>query len=261
MTDVDREVSVNWVCPWHFEGFRSEHIADGIRIAPHNRRGLGIELAGEIYVIILGHPDSNGPDVSIVVAVRGVGIETVCDFESNFVETEFAVSTLENFPALLWRGGSGQVLTERAELKFGVQGAPEVSSKNQAAGHFKFSISKVLNSNKNASAEENDDQSSKTLVCKALEKRESRAESTDYINKDDNPAWRETARQQFVVYVATIGVENGLVSEETAHDGEASVQYRNREGDQGRSQAHDSGRFLAPQNAVTAQKEADKEAT
>jgi hypothetical protein len=259
-TDVDRDSSVNWVGPQHLGGFRSKHVADGICITAHNGRGLGIEVAGKIYVIIFGQPDSNGPHVCNVMTIRGVGIEMSSDFESNLVEAEFAVSSLENFPALIWRGGSSQVSTKRAELKFGVQCAPEVSGENQAAGHFKFRISKVMNANQNSRAEENDDHSSKALVCKALEEGESRAKPANYIYKQGNPAGREPTRQQFVVDVATIGSEDWLVSQETPDDGEASIQDWNRERDQRRGHAHDRGGFLAPENAVTAQKETDKKA-
>jgi hypothetical protein len=86
------------------------------------------------------------------------------------------------------------------------------------------------------------------------------AKATDYVYKDDNPAGGETARQQFVVYVATIGAEDRLTSEETADNGEASIQYWNRERDQGRRHADDRGRFPGPDNAITTQKEPDKQA-
>ena len=118
----------------------------------------------------------------------------------------------------------------------------------------------MLDANPSSGAAENDDRSSKTLMHKALKERESRAKSTDYIYKDDNPAGRETAGQKLVVDMAVIGAEDGLASEETADDGEAGIQKRNRECDQGRSHAQDGGGFLAPENAVTAQEEANKEA-
>lgn len=189
-----------------------------------------------------------------------VGVETASKFESNFIEAELAVCMLEDFPALIWCNGSIQVDTERAELKLRVQVTTEVSSENHAAGHSELRVSEMLDGNPRSGAEENDDRSSKTFMEKALEERESRAKSTDYVYKDDDPAGRETAGQKLVVDVAVIGAEDGLTSEETADDGEAGIQERNRECDQGRGHAEDGGGFLAPENAVTAQKEADREA-
>src|ERR1700692_140532 len=57
-----------------------------------------------------------------------------------------------------------------------------------------------------------------------------------------------------------IGAEDGLASEETPEDGDAGIQKWNRECDQGRGHAQGGGGFLAPENAVTTQKEADKKA-
>ena len=194
------------------------------------------------------------------MTVRSVGVETASKFESNFIKAEIAVSMLEDFPALIWRDGSSQSLTERAELELGVQLAAEVSSENQAAGHSELGVFEVMDANPSSSAEENDDRSSKTLMGKVLKERESRANSTSYIYEDDDPAGREAAGQKLVVDVAVIGAEDGLSPEETADDGDAGIQKWNRECDQGRGHAQDGGAFLAPENAVTAQKEADKEA-
>jgi hypothetical protein len=116
-----------------------------------------------------------------VATVRGVRVETASGFESNFIEPELGVRMLEDFPALLWCNGSGQVVTEHAELELGVQKAAEVSTENKAAGHSELRISEVLDANPSSSAEENDNRSSKTLMRKALKERESRAEPTDYI--------------------------------------------------------------------------------
>lgn len=63
-----------------------------------------------------------------------------------------------------------------------------------------------------------------------------------------------------MVDVAVIGGEDGLVSEETAEDGDTSIQKWNRKCNKGRSHAQDSGGFLAPEDAVAAQEEADQEA-
>ena len=167
------------------------------------------------------------------MTVRSVGVETAYEFESNFIESELAVSMLEDFPALIWCNSRSQVVTECAELELGVQLAAEVSSENQAAGHFELRVSELLDANPSSGAEENDNRPSKTLIRKALEKRESRAKPTDYIYKDDNPAGRETAGQKLMVDMTVIGAEDGLASEETADDGEAGIQEWNRECDQG----------------------------
>ena len=60
--------------------------------------------------------------------------------------------------------------------------------------------------------------------------------------------------------VAAIGAEDGLVSEETADDGEPGIEKWNRECHQGRSHAEDGGGFLAPEDSVAAEEEADQEA-
>ncbi len=63
-----------------------------------------------------------------------------------------------------------------------------------------------------------------------------------------------------MVDVTVVGTEDALAPKETPDDGDASVQEWNRECDQGRGHAKDGGRFLTPENAVTAQKEADEQA-
>lgn len=115
------------------------------------------------------------------MTVRSVSVETASKFESNFIEAELAVSMLEDFPALIWGNGSSQVFTERAEPEFGVQEAAEVPSENNSAGHFELRISEAVNSNPSCSAEEDDDRSPKTLMRKALHKRDSRTKPADYI--------------------------------------------------------------------------------
>ena len=211
--------------------------------------------------MIFRQPDSDSPCVCKVVTVRGVRVETASGFESNFIEPELAVRMLEDFPALCWCNGSGQVVTEHAELELGVQKAAEVSTENKAAGHSELRISEVLDANPSSGTKENDDRSSKTLMRKALKERESRAEPTDYIYKKDNPAGREAAGQKLVVDVAVVSTEDGLASEEPASDRNSSIQKWNRECDQGRGHAQDSDGFLAPENAVTAQKETSKKAS
>src|SRR6266853_6618721 len=167
------------------------------------------------------------------MTIRSLGVETASEFESNFIEAEFAVSMSEDFPAPVWCNGSGQVVTERAELELGVQVKAEVSSENNAAGHIELCVSEMLDANQSSSTKENDDRSSKTLMRKALKERESRAKPTDHIHKNDNPPGRETAGQKLVVDVTVIGAADGLASEETADDGEAGIQKWNRECDQG----------------------------
>ena len=221
---------------------------------------MRVEFAGEIQVIIFGQPDSDGPRVCNVMTVHSVGVETAAEFESNFIEAELAVSMFEDFPALIWCNGRSQVVTERAELELGVQAATKGSSENNPAGHSELRVSEVLDANPSSSAEENDDRSSRTLMHEGLKQRESRAEPTDCIYKNDNPAGRETAGQKLVVDVAAVGAEDGLASEETAGDGEAGVQKWDRECDQGGGHAQNGGGFLAPENAVAAQKKADQEA-
>jgi hypothetical protein len=251
---------MNWVGPQYLGRFRTKDFADGIGKPGHNRWGLGVELAGEIQVIIFGQPDSYGPRVCSVMTVRSVSVEAASEFESNFIEAELAVSMLEDFPALVWCSGSSHVFTERAELELGVQVTAELSSENHAASHFELRVSEVLDANPSSDAEENDNWPSKTLMRKALKERESRAKPTDYVQKDDNPAGRETAGQKLVVDVTMIGAEDGLASEETADDCDSGVEEWNRECDKGRGHAQNGGAFLAPENAVTAQQEADKEA-
>jgi hypothetical protein len=85
----------------------------------------------------------------------------------------------------------------------------------------------LLDANPSSSTKENDYHSSKTLMSKTLEKRKTRAKSTDYVYEDDNPAGRKTARQKLVMDMAVIGAENRLVSEETADDGEPGIQKWN----------------------------------
>src|ERR1700676_2790355 len=187
------------------------------------------------------------------MSIRSVGVETTSAFESNFIEAELAVSMPEDFPALIWCNGSSQVVTERAELEFRVQVAAEFSSENNPAGHIELCVSEVLNANQSSDAKKNDDRSSKTLMREALKERESRANPTGNIHKNDNPAGRETAGQKLVVDVAAIGAEDGLASEETADNGETGIQERNRKRDQGRGHAQDGGGFLAPENTVTAE--------
>src|SRR6202041_921796 len=97
-------------------------------------------------------------------------------------------------------------------------------------------------------AEENDDRSSKTLMGKVLKERKRRANSTSYIYEDDDSAGREAAGQKLVVNVPMIGTEDGLSPEETADDGDAGIQKRDRECDQGGGHAQDGGAFLAPAN-------------
>jgi hypothetical protein len=194
------------------------------------------------------------------MSVRSVGVETTSEFESDFIEAELAVSMLEDFPALIWCNGSSQVVTERAELELGVQVAAEVSSEDNPPSYIELCISEVLNANPNSGAKENDNRPSKTLMRKALKERENRAKPTHHIYKDDNPAGRETVGQKLVVDVAAISAEDGLASEETADDGEASIQERNRKCDQGRGHAKDSGGFLAPENTVASEQETNEEA-
>src|ERR1700681_1180707 len=168
------------------------------------------------------------------MSVRSVGVETTSAFESNFIEAELAVSMLEDFPALICCNGSSQVVTERTELEFSVQVAAEVSSEKNPGSHIELCVSEALNANQSSDAKENDDRSSKTLMRVALKERESRAKPTGYIHKNDNPAGGKTAGQKLVVDVAAIGAEDGLAPEETADDGEAGIQERNRKRDQGR---------------------------
>ena len=47
--DLDVRVSCVGLC--HLGSFREEHLADHIGKASHNRRAVGIELAGEIHII------------------------------------------------------------------------------------------------------------------------------------------------------------------------------------------------------------------
>jgi hypothetical protein len=75
----------------HAGDFGLEDLAYRVGVGCDNGRGLRIELAEEVQVFGFGQRDADGPGVRDVVAVGGVGIETVSQFQFDFVEAEIAV--------------------------------------------------------------------------------------------------------------------------------------------------------------------------
>jgi hypothetical protein len=253
LPDFDLHVWLNLASPQNLGGFRQQDFADSISEASHNWRGLSVELSGKIQIVILRKLNPDGPRVCSVMTVCSVGVELTTEFESDFIETELAVSILQDFPALIRCAGCSQFVSERAELELGFQLAAEVSAKNHTAGHVELRISEVLNSNPNANAKENGNYSAKTLMRKILKQRKSGTETTDYVNKNDNLPGRKATSQKFMMNVASIGAEYGLVAEESADDRESRIQKWNRERDEGSGHAKESDGLVAPKDAVVAQ--------
>src|ERR1035437_5112283 len=147
-------------------------------------RGLGIELAGEVEVFGFGQCDVDGPAVRDVVAVGGVGIETVSQLEFDFVEAEIAVGMVQHLPALVRRGGGGKIVAESDQLELSVEEAAEGAAEDQAAGRIEFGVSEMLDANPGAEAEEENDRAYKLLMRDAGEQREAGTDAAEAIDEE-----------------------------------------------------------------------------
>jgi hypothetical protein len=141
----------------HAGDFGLEEVTYHVGEGGYDRWGLGIELAGEVEVFGFRQRDADGPGVREVVAVGGVGVETVSKFEFDFVETEGAVGMVQDLPALVRGCGGGETIAESDQLELSVEQAPEGAPEDHAEGRIKFGVPAMLDADPGAEAEEEDD--------------------------------------------------------------------------------------------------------
>ena len=91
------------------------------------------------------------------------------------------------------------------------------------------------------------------VVADTLQKRTGSREPTDSVEDKRHIAGLKPECEQPMVDVAAIRSENGLTTQESPHDGERSIQKRDRKRHQRRGHAENGRGFLAPQDAVTTQ--------
>src|SRR5258705_4535844 len=104
-----------------------------------------------------------------MMTVGRICVQTIAEFESDFVESELTVIPLEDLPASIACRGSSQIAPERAQLQLGVQEAPEISVHDNATGHFELRVSKALDADPDSNAEEEDDPFSKRLMGESFQ--------------------------------------------------------------------------------------------
>jgi hypothetical protein len=112
-----------------------------------------------------------------VVAVGGVGIGTVAQFEFDFAE--IAVRAVQHLPALVRSDGGGELVVESDELKLGVEEAAEGAGGADAAGGTEVRVPEMLDADPGAEAKKDDDGTCKLLAGNAGEEGEAGGDAAD----------------------------------------------------------------------------------
>ena len=175
-------------------------------------------------------------------------------------EPVFAGRLADNIPAIVLARGAGELLFEAGQVQLCVKDAAKGALRHQLLGRAEFGVSQVLNADPGGRAEENNDHAAEPVVVHALHQREDGRDAAHSVQDQGNPARAHAAVEKLVVDVVAVRSEDGLMAQESSADGNAGIEQRDGQRHQRRRHPQHGGGFLAPDNAITAEQKADRQA-